>query len=292
MLRAELQAVNTSLASLLQSVEQQTKSIDKSKEAENRRHDQNNESIKTVIAIQHLPADEQKTQQKHRNRELGIQGWTALATTLAFAAAAYYAHIAHRQLCEMRAANYASERHFTETINRIDTQNTLMREQLEGTQAAVLRIITNFFPDQSRLEVDAMNIGHMTAFDIDETIKISKVAVPNGNTIGSPIEARIKIPEIAVTSDRYDQREYPLHISPPEMALLKDTRLTIKLEGTVTYNNGFGIKTHPICYEFLTYTYRDEAGTLKQSGGNAVPCDEYAIVLRSILRDKAIAKEK
>jgi hypothetical protein len=96
-----------------------------------------------------------------------------------------------------------------------------------------------------------------------------------------------------MTQDMYQQREYPLRLSAKDLILVKDTKEALRIEGTITYNNGFETRPVPVCLAYLTYEIKDATGKLMGRGSNPqVPCDEYEIVLPSILDEKRAAIKK
>jgi hypothetical protein len=159
--------------------------------------------------------------------------------------------------------------------------------------AAVLKVMVQFKLDANAIEIDLMNVGHVFASDIHVDLQVTKRSLPDEKVIGESLSIKYVIPEIGLTQDMWQQREYPLHISDQDMRLIKDTRLTARVEGTLTYMNGFQISTQPVCYTYLTYEERDRAGEIIASSTNPqVPCDEFDISLQSVLREKKRLLEK
>lgn len=221
---------------------------------------------------------------KNRASEANLADWCMVFFTLIIAAATIaYTVYARRQWQAMSGQLTTMNKQWTE----MQHQTTLTRDQLEGTMAAVLKVNTNVNLDGKTFQFNLMNVGHVVARNVTANLKITKRALPTERLVGVPISVNFTMPEIGLTQDMWQQREYPLHMSDAEKALILDTKLTLRIEGTLTYNNGFEVIPQDICFAYLTYRLKDKTGRWVGTGNNPqVPCDEFDIELRGILEQK------
>ncbi len=168
-----------------------------------------------------------------------------------------------------------------------------MQQQLEGTMAAILKVDMNINLDNKTAQVNLMNIGHVIARDVHATLRVVKRILPSEKEIGTSEPFNFTLPEIALTQDTYQQRERPISLSAQEIDAIRDTREAIRLEGTITYFNGFTQTTIQVCYAPLESHVKNKSGKeLSSSYNSQIPCEEFDAGVTNILRNKQKALEQ
>lgn len=228
-----------------------------------------------------IPAGIEDKPNSHTGQNNVREWWKGIVETLTLIAVVWYACIASRQLKPMQDAAKATQ----DAANAASTQTTLVRQQLEGTMAAVLEVNAGFDLDAKRFVLSLTNSGHVIARHLRATLQITKRALPSERLVGTPVPINFTLPEIGLTQE-WVPHEYPLDLSQAEITSILDTKSTLRVEGTLTYNNGFEVVSHPVCYSYLAVQAKDKTGKIIQSWTNPVLCDEYAIQLRGALIQK------
>jgi hypothetical protein len=237
-----------------------------------------------------LPKTEPNPSDKHVHVTMNIPNkhwtvdWLPIVVNAALAVIGVIAIFVYgAQLGVMRGQLVAMNKQLCE----IQRQTTLAQQQLEGTMAAILKINTGVDTDRKMFEINLMNVGHVIARQVHVTLQITKRTLPSEGPIGVSIPVDFMIPEIGLAQDKWTERQYPVALSPSEVKAIFDTELTVRVEGNITYNNGFESVPQSICYAYLAYEIRDKTGKVTLGGNNpSVPCDEYDEMLRNILRQK------
>ncbi len=237
-------------------------------------------------AIQQAPFQ----QERHHWRNLIVQLALAVGTWFAFIAAALYAWEAHRQLCVMQST-YSQIQSQTSAAwtaaNAAQQEAKLMGQQLEGTMAAVLKVNMEVNIDNATIGLALMNAGHVVAKNVHVKLKAVLRTLPNEETIGGAVPVDYVISEIGLTQDMWQQRQYPIHLSKADESAIRKTQETVRLEGGVSYFDGFKETTMPVCFGVLAFEITNRDGRVLQSGNNPqVPCDELDISVAAILRQQ------
>lgn len=242
---------------------------------------------------------EQPQRKKEHSLQWGIFWvtlWAAVAATGAAVGAGIYAHIAGHQLDTMNKTYGEIQAQTTAaqcTAKAAQAQATLMRQQLEGTMAAVLKINMGVGTDRQTVDVALMNVGHVIAKNVRVQLKAVKRTLPGEKQIGHATPINYTIPEIGLTQDMWQQRQYPIHLSAGDADAIRSMKETVRLEGRIIYFNGFSDTTVPVCYGVLEFERRDRAGRVLLSGNNPqVPCDELDIFVANELEQQKQASEK
>ncbi len=218
--------------------------------------------------------------------------WTAAATVAIAIATVIYTHYSKKQWQAMdtQAAYMKNQWNDMEAqLGEMKKQNTLTKEQLEGTMSAVLKInmAIQIDPLRTEAQINLMNVGHVVAKNVRVNLAVTRKMWPTNTPVGTPIPVEYAVPEIGLTQDMWQTREYPFSLSSAERREVAEGRLIVRLEGNLTYYDGFETQTYPICYANLTYEIRDKTGKVVQSGNNPqVPCDEFDVEIQGIFRQK------
>jgi hypothetical protein len=186
----------------------------------------------------HERPDAERESTSYRKNTLRVQWVTALATSLAFIAAAIYAGIASRQL--------------TNSQNQLTTsqqQTALLLKQTEVLEA-IVKANPGMQIESGLMEFGFMNIGRLPASNVCAALIISKRKLPSEQLEGSGTPWNPCVAgELAPSPGEWDPHETEFYISPAELKRIQKTELTIRMEGIVTYNDGFVEKEPPCLYK-------------------------------------------
>jgi hypothetical protein len=182
--------------------------------------------------------------------KIALEIGTFLAALGAFIATAIYAYITHRIYTEAQK------------------QTKLMRQQLVGNQAAFVNVLAKFGvaggnpPPSVFVEIDIGNQGIALAHNVELTGNISKQRLVDASMVAKPIPIEIKYP--IMPRDKYYEWKYPFAISPSEWDGITKNKLIYRIDGTLTYENGFEQNvSETICFVIV-------------SGNDFRPCDVAA----------------
>ena len=200
-----------------------------------------------------LPEAKENERTKREKRTLGIQIWLAVVTTLAFIAAAIYAGVAASQSSTFNQQLTAMNK----TYGEIQKQTTMMRQQLVGTQAAVIEVSPPVWnPTTQSLSITLVNVnqgavaGTVTSFRAN----LQRKTWPAEKPIGEPLPIELMSPITLVKGGQFAVEKSPPWPLPPK---LKDQRSwpgkeIVILEGSYTYRNGFDDSlSGTFCYLWL-----------------------------------------
>src|SRR5262249_20054255 len=184
--------------------------------------------------------DHRTAEEIYWKRQVRWQRITALATIAAFAAAVWYACLAHQQ------------------VDRMQTANNMTALVLRGTQAAVLEISFNTAWEQGAVMLNCDNFGKLAAQGFNGEIEIARESLPehqvsqkNRYTFGStPIVIQPFDPHVG---GRPWQRSFPMvGFTKAEQDVIYAGREIVTVSGTIRYDNGLGdIITQPFCQIFV-----------------------------------------
>jgi len=196
-------------------------------------------------------------------------------------------------------ANRKSAEATQNTFLEIQKQTLLQKQQLIGTQAAIVDLWQNTPPELSIdnlqevrfVRLDLENSGHVTATSVQVRLEIARLTLPNENKIGNAVNAEFMVPSLA--QEKRIHRDFRFFVNPADTKLIFDTKQTIRLSGTITYNNGFDqIIPVPICFSYLAYTVRNKAGAERGSGSGFQRCEELGAALQSVQKEKIAALQR
>ncbi|MGB7555384.1 MAG: hypothetical protein WBM04_13505 [Candidatus Korobacteraceae bacterium] len=191
----------------------------------------------------------------------------------------------------MRKATEAS----TKAAQAASDQAKLLRQQLAGTQAAVIRLEPRIWPNigpQGQLSLLLTNDGHVPARNVTVEITLSRVRMPDRNPIPNSTTNFVKsFPVIYVGEQVARTFEAPIFGAfPHDESLFRDTRIAIAVDIKTQYNNGFDetIKQSICGYGVDTEVKTASATPLGSAG--VVPCDVNGFdsaLLENVLKEKS-----
>lgn len=257
-LRCFLEAIRNELYLLRNALKESSASISNQHIAQQELHNEKREKI--VHAIDKLANQESESantseanQQRRHRQNLRPQWLTAIATSLAFVAAAIYAWEAHKTLCQ------------------IQSQTELMQKQVESSAGAlVYKQFRISWPesDKAYLSVILDNRGHSLASAIKGKIYIREISVLSGKTMKT-----FEPWEFSVAGVNPSGGDIPLeegtYLPITEEGFTMPT--AIQMTGSVNYFNGFTNRSDDLCY-YVTgaMKFRNKAGVIQQTNGTSV----------------------
>jgi hypothetical protein len=159
----------------------------------------------------------------------------------------------------------------------------LTRKQMEGTSAAVIEVtkpINVYFPIPlpvplfAQTRINLRNSGHVIARDVHLVLSVSTQDTGKRNLHTVVFSATDVLPAIAPSmfEDRPD-RSYSFQVTKSEYERLMKTSDYIVAEGTIDYDNGFGLRTNQ------RFCYASVWGT--RIGSWAGECDEVGLQIKT-----------
>ena len=235
-------------------------------------HEQKHGPSPEVRAVLHAPqgietrksTGDAQADQRHHHQILLVQWVLCFATIGAFGSAAYYAHYARKQWHTMNDT-YGQIKTQAEQITN---QTKLLRQQLSGTEGAVIRLSQGSPGIYSDGEIwwHIVNIGRVPATNVVIYATTSDLDVGSGKMISRGPPLRKVFPTVPHTENPNEVAsggpgeiawyDVPVFTVPSvRWDAFSETRLALALKGTVSYNNGFDAgETIPVCYYFFAYT--------------------------------------
>jgi hypothetical protein len=169
----------------------------------------------------------------------------------------------------------------------MDNQLTLTRQQLVGTQAAVLKISRSF-------DIEGFVLGLTNIRDVDATqvyIKtvMTPVSLPDETALGSPVFHERRLPRIEKDNPFAERSPIPWPLQGAMQEGWPGNR-SVKIDTEYSYEDGFGTKiSGSFCdmwLPILTITTKRENATV----GGAIPCDGIENTIRDISARKQEAE--
>jgi hypothetical protein len=178
-------------------------------------------------------------------------------------------------------------------------QTKLLRQQLVGTLGAIVEMNQlDFVPSTwTSLPVELKNMGKVPAHNVRVDFGICKVTLPGQQTIGTCRHIETVVPTLAVFDGSWNENPNHFDLSQQELEMLQQTKMVVKLEGTLSYENGFGDQ-NPIenfCWDYVQWevdTMTLDRGLLKEAAHGPVLCSEVAVMLRNRELSNKEQKEK
>jgi hypothetical protein len=166
-------------------------------------------------------------------------------------------------------------------LSEMQKQTTLNRQQLVGSQAAVVEAVVEF-SDPQNLKIEIRNTGHVIAKDVEVEATITMETLPDRSTIGQPAVRKYSKKILAPFTDRWDGDNYTLTTPLDYMASVLASKNVLVAKGTVTYDDGFPEKhgdkvTTVFCRAY--FAFRGHGTTV---GPQMVECDNLLDVLRDL----------
>lgn len=182
----------------------------------------------------------------------------------------------------------------SQQLGQMQQQTTLMRQQLIGSQAAVVKADFGYgatFESHPFVDMMVRNEGHVVTRDVHISVLMTKERIRPRAAIGSPIPIDVVIPVMQGDKANIVSRRYPLHFSQSELALLKDTKMSVRMEGFISYDNGFGeVVKEKSCSALLSFSAT--IGNAGYGGTQFWPCDILPVVLEDYDRIRIEAQKQ
>jgi hypothetical protein len=178
----------------------------------------------------------------------------------------------------------------------------LLEKQTEATQAAVIVAVGPWMNPTEQVNiwtvgVKLRNFGHGPAHCTKTALYVERQTVPDGVLIGVRCPWNIDLGEVPSPTDPTEvsqsvvrNPESKVYIPDADLALIYDTKETIKLSGKITFDNGFSQREEPVCFKYFGVTIRNRDGSI-QSGPRGYPlaCDEFESQYRAVMDMKEAA---
>ncbi|MGA7693793.1 MAG: hypothetical protein WCA76_02125 [Candidatus Sulfotelmatobacter sp.] len=243
-----------------------------------------------IVAELQVPEAKETERSKREDRAFGVQVWLAVVTTLTFLAAGIYAGIAANQSSTMN-----------NTYGEIQKQTTMMRQQLVGTQAAILYMPEPRWDNMKQELVftignNGMLIGVLKNFDAT----IQKKSLPAQRPIGKPISIYVSNRPIQKGGTETIDQALPWKLPEVKDVALWPGKEFVTVDGSFTYDNGFGEPlTQRFCFLWMApWSLTMPApmtggwgGGAWAWGGGKEPCRKVQDMENEFLRIKEHIKE-
>jgi hypothetical protein len=217
-----------------------------------------------VTCIPPSPSKEEAAEKKKSKRRKAITFWVQIGSLVVLLV---YAGFTILIWCAMRRAN------------------ELTRKQLEATTAAFLRIevLHSLQKEEANFGLSLANPGHAVARNVSVEFIVTIRSLPDERVIKSVSPPwSLTIPEMEASPSPVPGELYAFNLSSQEVQALKNTEETVRLEGKITYDNGFGKQVRSICTSALLGEFKD--------GGNVdtlYNCSEFKSRLALFLAEKS-----
>ena len=237
----------------------------------------------SVMCIPPAESDEEQTEKKKKRRRKTIKLWAEVVSAIVLLG---YFGVTILIWCANNKAAIAAQN----TLGEIQKQTTLMRQQMVGTQAAVLQFeIHDNNPGTWGLVGGIRNSGIVTATHVHYRVQITRQRFSNGSisTIGSPSIFE-DTPNIIKGGGTWPDFAWPHVWSVPWIRMNPNPNIIeniwpvdwpgkdlSEIKVNLTYDNGFGdIITKDLCFERLPpLNVKIHNGSMG-IGGN-IPCDHF-----------------
>jgi hypothetical protein len=299
-LKALLSEIRAELSSIGQKIKESGTSITDERIAHNESEQKGNEKISHAI---HKLTDQKnqsdntaETNQDRRHRQNRIPQWiTALATCLAFIAAAIYAGIAACQWSTMRETYGEIQKQ----TSQIQKQTDLLHKQVVGTQRAIIRLKMGY-PSLSGPDGIVMwefvNTGVVPGKNLSIHGTVSYIDISTEKTDGSgpPIEKVLPFiphtdnPDIVASGGPGEISWFP-HLAfvagSRKLERFENTELAVLINADISYDDGFDEieKLPSVCDYFFGYYLPGQ----KAPETTSAQCDSFPSF--SILKQRVLS---
>jgi hypothetical protein len=157
------------------------------------------------------------------------------------------------------------------------------QKQIVNAQQAVVEANLEFSP-KGTIDVTLINEGHSPAQNVCLRFTRTRYSLPDYRQLGSGVSEEKCPPNSIFPLGPPGQprggttpRQYRIpELNGNDLAELDTAKQTIKIDGNLTYENGFGeaIKV-PLCQEYLASTTFDKAGNVSSTVKQFWPCDGF-----------------
>jgi len=197
-----------------------------------------------------------------------VPGWLKfVVNVLTLAAVTWYA-------CEARKQRVAMDN----TFEQVQKQTTLARQQLVGTQAAV--VVINDYPgiespqtNQYGFDIGFRNDGHVIASNVEVLLTVRRETVHGAKPVGEPWHCDFGLSPIAPT--KVGEHQCFLEgLTARTWQPIGEFKQTIAVDGHFSYWNGFeDASPIPICLRYVPSGIKSKYGS--EGPGRFVSCDRY-----------------
>jgi hypothetical protein len=239
-------ALRDGLAFICSRLDDQNSFAQERLEESNRHRTADSARIAEQISRLHTKDSEKRWERLWRQKAHRQQVLLTVVTFLAFLAAAIYAAIAARQLSVM---DQTLQEATTQTrisqgnLNEIQKQTSLLRQQLIGTQGALIEVGYEFASLDNKLTITVTNRGVVTATAIDLTLEARRETINSGHVLDRPRSFKYEWPYLKGGETRtwYTSLQWgPQHgeVQPDKWTPDWPWNETTRLSGRITYFNG------------------------------------------------------
>ncbi len=281
--------LKTELGLIRDSIQEQIRAIRDAYEADRQTRDQ----IPARLSELRIPENEKRETRTYRERNFAIQVVLAIGTWGAFIAASVYAGIAAHQLKTMNNTLGEAQKQTLaaeNTLGEVQKQTALLKQQLEGTEAAYIYVGIPRKPDSLRdllpmgLVVEFTNLGKINALNFNARTSLQLVNVPTFRPIGSSHLAYTNktqfFPNVAEFG--FEQRPSAVFsmdkITQSDINEITGGKTTYEITTSFTYDNGFGRRIGDTkCFIFV-YSQTGPG----QTWNEWLPCDFGRSIYRNL----------
>lgn len=190
----------------------------------------------------------------------------ALFTVICYTIAAYrQADTMNKTYGEIRKQTCAAQK----SAKAVSDQATLLRQQMIGTQAAVINPQgPQWTPSGMVFELG--NIGHVISPNATLNFRVIRSTFPDMRPLGSPQYYSEKIPQIMVGGW---SKPYPI----PQPALdISSQKDTLTINGVLNFDNGFGERFEKsFCISYIGRYSAKVGDGVENGGGGFWPCETF-----------------
>ncbi len=164
-------------------------------------------------------------------------------------------------------------------LNEMQSQNKVMKDQLVGTEAAVINpndvARVSLSSPYASIDFYFQNTGHVNARNVNVTFSVRRITVPYIKTIGHTFTGEFSR-QIVRPLDPSDPNKGPdirfaIPVSSEQLLFIQQSKQTIEVSGKLAYDDGFGDAINvPFCERFFTYKVGSWIGDAR-----IVRCDEW-----------------
>jgi hypothetical protein len=183
-------------------------------------------------------------------------------------------------------------------LKEMQEQTTINRQQLVGTQAALLHFSGVSFDRSGEIAIALNNAGHVTAADVRFRVEVTRETIRDQRQIGEPFVFDPLHIEPIKAGDSWSPanlftpwRPHQLaeeHTWPPNWP----GNETFVFRGNFSYQDGFGGKqTGEFCQQWLpNFEIKTKVGI--SGGGGLYSCDQFKLAIPSILDQEKKAEQE
>jgi hypothetical protein len=235
-----------------------------------------------ILGTSPTPVDEEGAQYKKKDRRKTIKFWAEIGGLVILA---FYTGFTYRI---MRASVDAAQT-ANSTFGEIQKQTLLMRQQLIGTQGAIVSIngVMGAGPlptlsNNVNISIGLKNEGHVIANAVHIQAAIRVIQIAGEKRIGREWSCESSITVLPPDKPQYRQCVIKGLLSNEDLTLIASLKRTIGIDGSYTYDNGFGeTKTEPMCFRYAPQV-KTKYGM--DGSGHFVTCTDFSIEHEIVLR--------